>query len=907
MTPEEKARQKIDEWLEEAGWTVIDRDQFEADMSAVAIRELPTNGNLRTDYTLLLDGKAVGVLEAKKEEVDVSQTMVSEQVATYGRKGPKFCPSIDASKPLPFLYKSNGKMFLFQNFWQSNTRWDDLDRMHSPKKVAEMLGLNDPFVGLPILKKKGLRDCQYEAVTALERSFKAGEKRALMVLATGAGKTYTACTVAYRMLAYTPMKRILFLVDRNNLGRQAENEFGTYKLTKNGDPFNQIYAVNRLHSCKIPSDSNVVISTIQRLFSLLKGEEINDTDDDDADTADTEMALPENPMLPRNFFDLIVIDECHRSIYGNWKKVLEYFDSARLIGLTATPIPETEAFFNKNRVVNYTYEQSILDGVNVDSRIFRIKTKESESGGAITLGQDLRETSKYTGETKDVKSQDCINYTEKELNRSIINPSQIKLILETFRDVIYSQLFDEREENYEYIPKTLIFALNENHAYNIVKIAREVFAEKCPEADMKRYVQSITYSSGDSNELIRQFRNDRDFRIAVTCTLVATGTDVKPLEVVMFMRDVQSAPLYTQMKGRGVRTISDDQLQAVTPNAISKDCYFLVDCVGVTEHTMKLPEPGDDLGEKPVSLKILLERIAHGELPDKYLRRLASVLSSINKKATNEQKIRFRELAGVDMIEIAKGIFDALESNNLPPYEDNNKPNVERKALVVALANHADARQYLLELAAGYVRELKPGSDELISASFSVEEAQSTTEAFETYCRENTDKIEALRIIYNKTGEPINYAMLKDLEEKMKLYNNRFSINMLWNSYEIVKMDAVRKNTKKEEVTALTNLIQLVRFAYHQTERLECLLPSMNQFFNLWHGRKQMEITEAQKGVMREILEFIATNGACTVKEIKECKGQQQAVKLIQAFGNKDKANEALASVFRFVVMRETA
>lgn len=263
------------------------------------------------------------------------------------------------------------------------------------------------------------------------------------------------------------------------------------------------------------------------------------------------------------------------------------------------------------------------------------------------------------------------------------------------------------------------------------------------------------------------------------------------------MRDVQSAPLYTQMKGRGVRTISDDQLQAVTPNAITKDCYFLVDCVGVTEHTMALPEPGDKLGEKPISLRLLLERIAHGDLPDKYLRRLASVLSSINKKATNEQKIKFRNLSGVDMLKIAKEIFDALQGDELPPFEGINQPNVERKALVAALANHADARQYILELVAGYVRELKPGSDELIFAGFSVEEAQSTTEAFETYCRENADKIEALRIIYNKSGEPINYAMLKDLEEKMKLYNNRFSINMLWNSYEIVKVGAVRKNTAR--------------------------------------------------------------------------------------------------------------
>ena len=627
MTPEEKARVKIDRLFAEAGWTVVNRDEYEPTMNAVAVREALLKGNLEADYFLMINGKACGVLEAKREEIDVASNMVSEQVATYAKMVPDYYQAWQ--NPLPLLYKSNAKVVDFQDYRKSNVEWEEINRIHTPKEIVDMLGIDDPFAGLPILKSKGLRACQFEAITELEKSFRTGQNRALMVLATGAGKTYTACLAAYRMLAYTPMRRILFLVDRNNLGKQAEGEFGTFRLTENGEAFNTIYTVNRLKSSTIPKDSNVVISTIQRLFSLLKGEEIVDNDDDDADDATGEVTSPDNPKLPHDYFDMIVIDECHRSIYGNWRKVLEYFDTARLIGLTATPIPETMAFFNNNRIVNYTLEKSIVDGVNVDNRVYRIKTEATENGGAIMQGEHVKVESRYTGKTEEVSSKETKNYSKTELNRSIVNPSQIKLILTTYRDAVYTEMFNDpqREPQFEYLPKTLIFALNEAHATNIVKIAKEVFGEVCPNADMDRYVQKITYSSGDSNELIRQFRNDRDFRIAVTCTLVATGTDVKPLEVVMFMRDVESEPLYIQMKGRGVRIIGDEQLRNVTPNALSKDCFFLVDAVGVTEHTMSIPEQGEGPDVKAITLKVLLERIAHGNLPDMYIKRLASTLS----------------------------------------------------------------------------------------------------------------------------------------------------------------------------------------------------------------------------------------------------------------------------------------
>lgn len=901
MTPEEKARQKIDQWFTDAGWEVINRDEYEPTSTAVAIREGLLKDNLEADYFLFISGKAVGVLEAKREETDAFSSIVCEQAALYAKSVPNIYQTYQ--RPLPFIFTSNGKELYFCDFREQDQCFKQIMTIPTPHELVKKLGINDCFAGLPTLRKKGLRDCQYEAITELEKSFRSGQKRALMVLATGAGKTYTACLAAYRMLSYTPMRRVLFLVDRNNLGKQAEGEFGTFRLTENGEAFNTIFTVNRLRSSSIPSDSNVIISTIQRLFSFLKGDAIEDNDDDDENEPAEEVTLPPNPDLPHDYFDMIIIDECHRSIYKNWRKVLEYFDTARLVGLTATPIPETMAFFNNNRIVNYTLEKSIVDGVNVDCRVYRIKTQVTETGGAILEGEKFKEETRYTGEVKTVSSKETKTYTSKELNRSIINPAQIKLILSTYRDVVYTELFNDpqREPNMDYLPKTLIFALNEAHATNIVQIAKEVFGRTDD-----RFVQKITYSAGDSNELIRQFRNDKDFRIAVTCTLVATGTDVKPLEVVMFMRDVESLPLYIQMKGRGVRTIGDEQLRNVTPNAFSKDCFYLVDAVGVTEHEMTIPTASDEPTTKIITLKELLERISHGYIPDEYLKRLAATLARIYNKADDSQRKEFARLSHDDMKELSARIYDALEKGILPPFVSTEKPNLERKGLVSPLANHADARRYLLILAAGFVNTLMPGEDTLISKGFSIEEAKNTTEAFEEFCRENADEIEALRIIYNNEGEPITYSMLKDLEHKLKMANNHFAPKQIWNSYAVLSPGKVKRSTTKEESDALTNIIQLVRFAFRQIERLDSVVTTSKQYFNLWLGQNQREITDKQREVISRIVDYIASNGACTVRDIRE-DDATHAAQMIRAFGNMQKADEALYSLYTFVVLRKAA
>lgn len=896
MTPEERARVKIDEMLESAGWLVVDRDSFDASVQAVAVREGLLKHGLEADYLLYLNGVVIGVVEAKRAETDPGSEEVRQQAENYCVSVPKTYPTI--SKRLPIVYLSNGERLLYRNL-DTMDDYEQRGAFHKPHRLCEMLGIGDIFAGLPVLKSRGLRECQYKAILNFEQSLRDGYRRALLVLATGAGKTYTACTAAYRLLAYTKMRRVLFLVDRTNLGKQAEGEFFNYKLTETGDNFSNIYTVNRLRSNDIDTEgTNVMISTIQRLFALLTGQEIDDDEreGENEEMVESAVVVPEQTSLPHDYFDLIIVDECHRSIYGNWKSVLEYFDTARILGLTATPGPETLAFFNNNQIYEYTLEQSILDGVNVDARIYRIKTKQSEEGGQIGKGDRFTLVTNYTGESENkVLRDEPQQYGKNQLNRDIVNPAQIRLILQTYREAVYRDMYPDREPEIKHLPKTLIYALNERHASNIEQIAKEVFPEIAENG-----IKKITYSAGDSNALIKEFRTSKEFRIAITCTLVATGTDIKPLEVVMFMRDVQSEQLYIQMKGRGVRTVDDLILRDVTPNAVSKDGFFIVDAVGVTEHEKRVRGLIGIVDKEP-SLKEILEKISIGYIPDRYIHRLACIMARIDKKAEAEKKADFQEMTALTIREMAERLFNALEGETLPPFVDVNEPNKERKEVVKPLAENPRARKLLLILNAGFLKILNPGEDELIVTGFSVEEARATTEAFERYCQEHRDDLEALRIIYNSESKAITYAMLEELKSQMEATNVHFRAAELWNSYRVIKPEAVAIHRDKAEREALTNLIQLVRYAYRMIERLEGLYPKAQSYFNLWYGRLQQSLTQPQIEVMRQVIDFVAANGAVTVANIKEAKGMTEAARFVQAYGNKERANEYLEQFAKFI------
>lgn len=884
MLPEEKARVKIDKQLHNAGWDIVSRDEY-VPRSASAVKEALMQGNTESDYLLFVDDKAIAVVEAKREENPLGED-VQAQAEDYACN-PQSWYGVWFPNQIPLVYLANGKKIYFKNMLQPNSDYVELSEMHSPKKMLQLIGQISEYGALPRLDKRGLRDCQYRAETEFEKSIKAGNKKSLAILATGSGKTYLACLASYRLLNYTPARRILFLVDRNNLARQTESEFSTFDRTEGQQEMSSLYEIKRLRQDK-DIKADIVISTIQKLFAVLTGNPIPSDDDEDAEdeknTADEEkedtkvVQLGDDLRLPPDYFQLIIVDECHRSIYGKWRAVLDYFSGAHVLGLTATPTPEAYAFFNNNIIEEYTYDDSVVDGVNVPSRVYRIKTEVTEHGGAIKAGTKVTETARKTGKETSYEAHHRVDYDPNALDRSVINPDQIREVLQAYKKSIYEELYPDREKKWTYIPKTLIFAKDDNHATQIVEVAKEVFGEEFEDGIVpEHFVQKITYTAEDSNGLIRDLRTEKDFRIAVTVTLVATGTDVKPLEVVLFMKDVHSDVLYTQMKGRGCRVVDDDRLREVTPNANTKECYYIVDAVGVTEHEKFVPHPGGSGKKiKIFTLDALLEHLAHNELSDENLWLLRDYCSMINRRYENNALFGrhldyFITEFGFAPKTIAFNIQEAFDQESLPPFNSPSDANTERMDLITDLICSVPARKKLLEMQHGYVVRTEDDPDELIYAGFSKETAKSFIENFERYLYENKDSIEALRIIYNSEDTVISHSMLIELRDRLLSESRQYGVYQIWKNYRVLDDTGdVDELDVKANVNALTNLIQIVRFAYKKNQKLTSLIKGYAQRFSLYCGQAQRVLTDEQKEIMRQVAEFVINDGSISVMELNE-------------------------------------
>lgn len=912
MLPEEKARVKIDKQLRNAGWDIVSRNEYLPN-STVAVKEALMVGNTESDYLLFIEGKAIAVIEAKREENPLGDE-VKKQVENYA-VSPQAWYALWFEKLIPLVYMANGNKIYFKNMLNQNSRYEELSKMHSPKKMLQIVQKKSEYGALPLLEKRGLRDCQYKAELEFEESLKHGKKKNLAVLATGSGKTYLACLASYRLLNYTSTRRILFLVDRNNLARQTEIEFSLFDKTEKQQKMGVLYSINRLKK-ETDIKSDIVISTIQKLFAVLTGQAIQDgnedvedeiiKNDEEKDSNDI-IELGDNLQLPPDYFQFIIVDECHRSIYGKWKKVLDYFSSATVLGLTATPTPEAYAFFNNNIIEQYTYDDSVVDGVNVPPRIYRIITDITAHGGTIERGSKVGETAKRTGKFETHTVQTTVEYGSVELDRSVVNKNQIKEVLMAYKRAIYEDLYPEREKKWEYIPKTLIFAKDDNHATEIVDIAKEVFKTEFDNDELpENFVQKITYSAGNSNVLIRDLRTEKDFRIAVTVTLVATGTDIKPLEVVLFMKDVHSDVLYTQMKGRGCRVISDDKLKEVTPNADTKECYYIVDAVGVTESEKHIPKPSLGSGSnKHLSLEHVLERLAHNELSDDNLILLRDYCSTINRRY--EESVLFgRHLDyfvtnyGFTPRKLANDITSALVEGTLMEYVSPSHDNTARRALVYCLIGNLQARNKLLEMQRGYMIE-SDDKDQVLYAGFSKESAKTYIENFEKYLEEHKDDIEALRIIYNSEDTIITHDMLMELRDRLLSESRQYGVYQIWKNYKLLdEQGDVEILDGKANVNVLTNLIQIVRYAYKKNQKLTSLINGYAQRFSLYCGRAQRVLTEDQKDIMKQIAEYIINDGAISAMELNETDTElwKRAVK---SFGGVTLASE-IQTLAKFIL-----
>lgn len=866
MTPEQKAREQIDTKLKQAGWLVQDVKQLNPGASVgVAVREFPTSTG-PVDYALFVEGKPVGVVEAKKSDAGEDITNVEIQSARYANSTFKW---IKYDYRIRFAYEATDKLTRFTDYNDVKFRSRTVFTFHRPETLAFLLRQKDTIRNnmkrFPSFDPTGFRDCQVRAIKNLDRSLSENKPRALIQMATGAGKTFTAITAAYRMLKYGKMNRILFLVDTKGLGEQAEREFLAYMPNDDARSFSQIYGVRRLKNSYIPSDVQICISTIQRMYSILKGEELDESTEETSmhEYITAESKAPKevvyNEKYPPEFFDCIIVDECHRSIYNVWNQVLEYFD-AFIIGLTATPDKRTFAYFNENIVSEYSREQAIIDGVNVGEDIFLIETDVSKNGAHIM--KQLIESRNRMSRAKRWKQLDeDVDYKPTQLDRDIVNPSQIRTVIRTFKDHLYTSLFPRRTE----VPKTLIFAKTDSHADDIIQIVREEFGEG------NAFCKKITYSAENPESTLAEFRNDYNPRIAVTVDMIATGTDVKPIECLIFMRDVRSRNYFEQMKGRGTRTLNKDDLQKVTPSATeNKDHFVIVDAVGVTKS--KKTETRT-LERKPtVSMKELMLNVALGAKDEDTLTSLANRLVRLNSQMTQSERKTFELEVGTSAGKLAEMLLnafdeDAITARVIQTFHTDTPDEEQYRSAAKALADEACKPFYLPEVRE-FIENIRRSHEQIIDntnldsvlfAGFDKEQEKNVDRVLQTFhdfIEENKNEIIALRIIYNESykNRPMAIAELKKLYEKLK--TKSVTIERLWDCYAIKKPEQVKRGTMAQ----LTDLISMIRFEMGYADNLQPFADKVNYNFMQWTLRRNagaVHFTEEQMEWLRLIKEHI--------------------------------------------------
>lgn len=883
--PEQQARTKIDRLLTDSGWVLQDRDSFDRNASlGVAVREFPLPAGF-CDYLLFVDGKAAGVVEAKKAGVTLSG--VAEQSAKYMAKLPEHLAAW--GELLIYDYESTGEETFFRNQCDPKARSRRLFAFHRPETLHEWLRQSDTLRArlrkMPPLETKGLRDCQMEAIQGLEKSLAEDRPRALIQLATGAGKTFTACSFSWRLIKHAGARRILFLVDRNNLGDQTLKEFQNFQPVGAANRFTDTYIVQHLHTHRIDPDAKVVITTIQRLYSMLRGKELDEEAEETSAfeqwTGDEGEPLPltYNPEIPIETFDFIVTDECHRSIYGLWRQVLKYFD-ASIIGLTATPSKHTLGFFNQNMVAEYPYERSVADGVNVGYEIYRIRTQVTEQGGKVETddaGFQVPVRDKRTRKVRYETLDEDLEYTAKELDRSVVNPNQIRTVLQTYRDRVFTELFPDRSG--QWLPKTLIFAKDDNHAEEIIHAVREVFGEG------NDFAKKVTYRNGseDPKALIKAFRVDPFPRVAVTVDMIATGTDIKPVEVLIFMRDVKSEGYYEQMKGRGVRTIPDADLRAVTPDAKTKTRFILIDAVGVSESQKNASQPLER--KNSVSFDALLEQIAMGRRDEDAMSSLAARLAALDRKLTDEDRTRLAEASGgLAPRQLANRLLDAIDPDKqqtaiFEQYGTAPSPVQEQQVVDILIDNACrpfdkpQLRQLLKDIKRRtdiVIDEVT--TDQLVHADFDHQRAEQTITSFKAFIEEHRDELTALQILYNQPlgQQRLTYATIRELVNAMLEKPPHLAVANVWQAYKRLEASQVRGAPVDEQ---LTEVVSLVRYALGQIDTLEPIDAVVERRFNLWLGREKKagrEYNSEQETWLRAIAAYLAANAEIAPRDFME-------------------------------------
>ena len=885
LKPEERARDLIDEQLIRAGWFVCDRKDIDLfNHQGVAVREvIMATEHGRADYLLYIDRQIVGVIEAKP--VGTTLSGVQWQSAMYAEGLPETYRDRAVLKDgrLPFVYEASGTETQFTSGFDPYPRARKVFNFQEPGTLARFIrdSVNDPnaptwrgkVLSMPSFDHYSLRPAQRASIAALEHSLSSGNhSRSLVQMATGAGKTRMAVTEAYRLLQYGGFNRVLFLVDRNNLGDQTLREFRDFTTPDDGRKFSELYNVDKLTSAGLAQSSSVVISTIQRVFAGLRGMEIPEDDDPQIDgyVPPAPVTVEYSAAMPPETFDLVIVDECHRSIYGLWRGVVEYFD-AHVVGLTATPTKQTLGFFQQNLVSEYTYAESVADGVNVDFEVYRIQTQITKKGATIEAGTIVPKMDRRTRQQRWEALDEDFDYTGSELDRAVTSKAQIRLVLETFRDRLYSEIFPGRSV----VPKTLIFAKDDNHAEEIVLMAREVFGKG------NDFAAKITYNAKDPKALLQKFRNSPDLRIVVTVDMIATGTDVKAIECVFFMRDVRSGTYFEQMKGRGARTINDADFQSITPDAKRKERFIIVDAIGVTEHDFVDATPLERA--KTIPLEKLLERAANLTITVDEVTTLASRLARLEREITPKEEVELTDLAGMSLKDITRRLVTVADPDVLAGLSENapkgadGEPDLTKalrqhiNEMVTPLASNAALRQRLLGIRSLHDRVIdEVSADVLLNAAGVVDydKARHVITSWKKFLEDNKDEITLIHLLYSQPkGAKVTFRELSDLAERLKRPPYMWTVDLIWDAYQALESDHVKKADKH----TATDLITLVRYSLDLDRELVPFADIVEERYQGWlaqHEQSGTTFTNAQLWWLERIKDTIVQSAQFSIDDL---------------------------------------
>ncbi|MFC2651930.1 MAG: type I restriction-modification system endonuclease [Capnocytophaga gingivalis] len=784
---EAETRQLIDAQLCEAGWQA-DTEHLRYSKGTrpekgknLAIAEWPTDKGF-ADYALFFGLQLVGIVEAKAKHKDIS-SILSNQCKDYAThiKKEHACYLIGqwGDYQVPFLFATNGRKYLKQldtkaGIWFLDVRDSGniskaLQGWKSPQGLLEDLALDiakatqdlakTPYDPLRDPNGLNLHPYQIRAVEATEKALANGHRSVLLSMATGTGKTRTLLAMIYRFLAAKRFKRILFLVDRNVLGRQAFRDFEKLKV-KDLFSLNNIYHINKLEDKILEEGMELKISTVQGLVRRIiyrEGE----------------------PLLTPSDFDLVIIDEAHRGyildqemddneltfrnqndFISKYTTVVNYFDAVK-IAVTATPALHTRSLFG-DPIFEYTYPEAVIDGHLVDyNPPYEIITHNSSKGIHYGKGEVIQIMDIENNEHIDFCTlEDEMNFEVEHFNRKVIVESFNRSVLE-----LVAQRIDPTDE-----VKTLIFAVDDAHADLIVKILKEIYAAR---GIGDSFVQKITGSIGDSKRIesaIKNFRNEQEPNIAVTVDLLTTGVDIPKIGNLVFLRRVKSRILYEQMMGRATRPCPE----------IGKESFNVYDAVKMFRKIQKVTEmlpvvcnPNTNIEDIFTAIELATDKNTLQHYLRQLIARLQRSVKGIHEKAAKDFCTRTEGVTPKDFVETLKNTsLEAIRES-----VRKNRENILELLFALRKNNYkyiSDRPDMVKEVNQIYGKEGSHPEDYITE--------------FRKYIAENKDKLTALNILYTQPRS-FTHSDLRRLRIDLEKagYPLR-QLNEAWNDIQKVDM-----------------------------------------------------------------------------------------------------------------------